>query len=144
MAASPTAIPQLMQSALQHQAAHNFPMAEALYRQVLERQPRNADALHFLGLILYVKKDETNKQEGLKLIDKSLKLSPGNQDFIFKRSLLYIDCQDWGNAERLCNKLIAVNPTFSGGYFNLANVFASSGRFEEAEARIRKAIHMHF
>lgn len=137
-----TAIAELMHRALTYQNEQNFEMAETLYRQVLEHQPSNVDALHFLGLILYIKKDDASKQEGLKLVDKSIALSPNNQEFVFKRSLLYIDCRDWIHAEKLCTQLITTLPAFSGGYFNLANVYASSGRLDAAEAIILKAIKL--
>src|ERR1700733_6783523 len=36
----------------QHQAG-NLPQAEQLYQQILERDPRHADALHLLGVIAH-------------------------------------------------------------------------------------------
>lgn len=139
----PVSIVELMQRAQHYQNAQNFLMAEAIYRHVLERQPRNVDALHFLGLILYIKRDTVNQQEGLKLVDKSIKLAPSNPNFILKRSLLFIDCKDWVNAEKLCESIVANRPQFSEGHFNLANVLANTGRLKEAEARVLKAIGLN-
>jgi len=38
---------------LEHQRSGRFPQAEAIYRAVLRQDPRNADALHLLGLLAY-------------------------------------------------------------------------------------------
>ena len=52
---SRTAAPLLstMTSALHEQRAGNFAAAETLYREVLDRQPDEADSLHMLGVICY-------------------------------------------------------------------------------------------
>ena len=42
-----------MASALREQRAGNLAAAETLYRQVLARQPDEADSLHMLGVIYY-------------------------------------------------------------------------------------------
>jgi protein O-GlcNAc transferase len=43
---------QALQIAVQHHRAGEFSQAEVIYRQVLDRQPDNADALHCLGVLL--------------------------------------------------------------------------------------------
>ena len=133
MSVSPTTIPQILQRALQNQVARNFPMAEALYRQVLARQARNADALHYLGLILHSKKDDASKQEGLKLVEKSLKIMPGNQNFINNLSTLYIEAADWNTALKICTQVIAARPTFAGGHHNLGCVYRGLEQYAQAE-----------
>jgi Tfp pilus assembly protein PilF len=42
-------IPQALQLALQHHQANHLQEAEQIYRQVLEVEPNNSDALHLLG-----------------------------------------------------------------------------------------------
>ena len=44
-------IQQALQLAVQHQRAGRLKEAEALYRQVLTREPRNAEALNTLGVL---------------------------------------------------------------------------------------------
>ena len=133
MTVSPTTIPQILQRALQNQVARNFPMAEALYRQVLARQARNADALHYLGLILHSKKDDASKQEGLKLVEKSLKIMPGNQNFINNLSTLYIEAADWNTALKICTQVISARPTFAGGHHNLGCVYRGLEQYAQAD-----------
>ena len=42
-----------LHTARQHYQAGRLPQVEAMCRQVLQKQPDNADALHLLGLIAY-------------------------------------------------------------------------------------------
>ncbi len=116
-------------------------MAEALYRQVLERQPRNFDALHFLGLLLHGKSDNASKQEGMQLVQKSLKLSPGNQNFLNNLATLYIDSSDWDNALKLCLQIVSHRPSFAGGHYNLGCVYRNLGDYPQAETCFLTAIH---
>jgi protein O-GlcNAc transferase len=142
MTASPIAIAQLLQRALQSQIANNLPMAEALYRQVLERQPRNALALHNLGLILHGKAEQSNKTEGLKLVERSLKLLPNNIDFNINLSTLYISMGAWDNASRLCKTVLSARPNFAGGHQNMGCVYSNLGQLQAAEACFVRAVQL--
>ena len=51
MSNQPMTIDQAMALALEHQNAGRLADAESIYRQVLSVNPRNADALHLLGLL---------------------------------------------------------------------------------------------
>jgi len=43
----------LIEQALEHHRRGRLAEAEACYRRVLQGQPQNIDALHFLGVIAY-------------------------------------------------------------------------------------------
>jgi protein O-GlcNAc transferase len=133
---------QTMERALQQHNAGNLLMAEALYQQTLEHQPRQYDALHYLGLIWYAKPDAKTKQEGLKLVERSLKLSPNNHIFINNLSTIYIDAKDWPNALRICKQVIALRPTFAGGHHNLGLCYRALAKFSEAQASLQRAIDL--
>ncbi len=49
--------------------------AELIYRTILQRQPDNADALHFLGVL---QAQRHNLAEAAELIDRALAIDPGN------------------------------------------------------------------
>ncbi|MEW6586972.1 MAG: tetratricopeptide repeat protein, partial [Nitrospirota bacterium] len=46
-----------LQAALGQHQAGNLDEAERIYREILQRQPDNADALHLLGIVLFQKKN---------------------------------------------------------------------------------------
>lgn len=142
MNASSAAIIQILDRALQSQIAHNLPMAEALYWQVLERQPRNPEAVHNLGLILHRKGDTANQTAGLKLVEKSLKLLPSNVDFALNLSTLYIANGDWPNANRVCKIVLSARPTLAGGHQNMGCVHSNLGQLQEAEACFARAVQL--
>src|SRR5690349_346422 len=55
--------------ALQHHQAGRLAEAEALYHSLLKKQPRHADALHFLGVIAYQRGDH---RQSVALIEQAL------------------------------------------------------------------------
>src|SRR5262245_36209592 len=68
----------LLASAIDRHKHGRLAEAESLYRAVLQRNPDQAQACNFLGMVL----DETGKpQEGLALIERSIKLEPATAHF---------------------------------------------------------------
>ena len=62
----------LKKAVSQHQNG-DFENAALLYRQVLAEEPKNADALHMLGLLSY---QEGQADEAVGLISRSLEINP--------------------------------------------------------------------
>src|SRR3954469_24016629 len=69
---------QAFAAALQHHQAGRIAEAEALYRQVIAKQPRNGDALHLLGLLLIHRGDAAGSIEPF---SRAVAASPQNGDF---------------------------------------------------------------
>ncbi|TIT38859.1 MAG: tetratricopeptide repeat protein, partial [Mesorhizobium sp.] len=65
--------------ALQLHQAGRRQEAEAIYRQVLARQPKHAAAAHFLGLLLH---QTGRNEEGMDFLEQSVQLQPTNPDFL--------------------------------------------------------------
>jgi predicted TPR repeat methyltransferase len=113
--------------------------AEALYRQVLEVQPEQPDALHYLGVLAH---DHGRGEEGMSLIRKSLELSPGQPDWhcnlgvvLQNRGLL----QDAVGAYR---QALALNPAHVNSHNNLGVLLRAFGMLAEAEEAYRTAIRL--
>ena len=62
-----------LENARQLHAAGDLPKAESIYRQILQAENNNPDALHLLGLIAY---QTGNNDVALNLITKALKSKP--------------------------------------------------------------------
>src|SRR5262245_35357286 len=58
-----------LQAALRHHQSGALPQAEALYRQALALDPRNPDALHFLGIAC---SQQGRYEEAVRLFEQEL------------------------------------------------------------------------
>ncbi len=67
-------VEQILETAIGRQQAGALHEAETLYRQVLDADPENVDALNLLGLVL---QDSGYHSEGLILIGRALEIDPG-------------------------------------------------------------------
>jgi len=74
-AGKPMQIVEMLSRAVQFHQAGCLEEAEGLYREVLSRQPKNADALQFLGVVSYQKGDSKN---AILLLSKALKMAPSS------------------------------------------------------------------
>jgi predicted O-linked N-acetylglucosamine transferase (SPINDLY family) len=123
--------------AVQHHQGGRLAEAEGIYRQILAVDPRNADALHLLGVLAH----QMGKEEAaMGLIREAIALAPDVADYHF----------NLGEAHRLAGRLdeavvayhqaIALEPTYSEAHSNLGNAFTGLGRLDEAIAAYRQAI----
>ncbi len=120
----------------------DFYAAEAAYRHIMAADPQQADAPHFLALILHAKGDRENKALAMQLMMQSLALSPGNLIFINNLTSLYIADDQWENAIHVCKQVIAVDPSFVNCLQNLATAYRGIHNFAEAETVLQQALHI--
>src|SRR5215471_8114403 len=79
---------QMLRRALSVHQQGQLDEAERLYRSVLAVAPRNADALHFLGVLA---SQHGRKEEALELIGRAIELGPSNPAAIYNRANVYRD-----------------------------------------------------
>jgi predicted O-linked N-acetylglucosamine transferase (SPINDLY family) len=160
----------LLASALGHHQAGQLAEARALYAQILQAEPGNPDALHFLGL-LACQLDQHDA--GLALIEQSISAYPnaiyynnfgnmlrekGRLDEAiagYRRAVaLQPDYPEAHNnlgnvlrearqpdaAMRSCAQAIALSPGYAEAYNNLGNALLDMGDFDAAAASFRKAL----
>lgn len=129
-------LPQAMKVALAHQQAGRLREAAGLYRQVLQIDPRHADALHFLGLIAHLLE---RHQEAIDLISRALKITP---IAAMHANLAQVQ-NTLGQHEAALEsyqQAIVMNPKFVLAYVNRAGILLAQGRLQEAIAHYQQAL----
>jgi len=110
--------------------------AEAAWRAILAERPDDADALHFLGCVL-ARAGRT--QDGLDLIDRSLRQAPRNPAFLNNRARVLADAGRLEEAVADLRRAVQGDPRFAAAFLHLGTLLGRLGRGEEALAALRRA-----
>jgi len=130
-------IEQALALALQHHQAGRLAEAEALYRQILAAEPRNADALHLLGVVA---RQVGQNDVAVDLIRQALALRPNFPEAYSNLGNALRDKGQLDKAVAAYRQAIAVRPNFSEAYSNLGNALRDKGQRDQAIAAYRHAI----
>ncbi|TXT27225.1 MAG: TPR repeat protein [Gallionellaceae bacterium] len=126
----------LLKAVSLHQA-DRLDEAAAAYRALLEDDPDNSDALHYLGLIASRRK---NYRDAIALIGEAIKINGNVPAFHCNLGSAYKGNGELDSAIAAFNEALRLDPAFQAAYSNLGNTFLESGRFDEAGACYRKAL----
>jgi predicted O-linked N-acetylglucosamine transferase (SPINDLY family) len=103
--------------------------AEGLYRSLLQREPRNFDALHMMGVIAL----QTGRiQEGIELIERALRLWPEHPRALANLGNGHLHAQRPEQALASYDRALSLDPQFAAVLSNRGNALQSLGRHEEA------------
>jgi tetratricopeptide (TPR) repeat protein len=126
-----------LKAAVRHHQGGDLAPAAELYRAVLDHHPRQADALHLLGVLCH---QQGKSEEGIDLIRQAIAVNLQVADFHLNagnilRALARLEeaAESFGCAARL-------RPDDPGVRFNLALTLQDLGRREEAESEYRRVI----
>ncbi len=122
-----------------HHQAGNLTQAEQIYRQVLQLQPQNVDALSLLGVIAC---QHGNLEEGITLYRQALALQPGHKQARDNLSLAL-----WKQGKRLIdestlnlNQVVNFQPNNFQAHDTLAIIFQDQGLLEQALTHYQLAL----
>ncbi|HKJ86902.1 MAG TPA: tetratricopeptide repeat protein, partial [Gammaproteobacteria bacterium] len=110
--------------------------AEALSRclQVTKREPRHADATHYLGLCYF----QTGERErAAQFMSRSLELSPDDAVFHNNYALVLQALGEVPTAERHFRRALEIDAGYSDPRFNLGKILYDSERFDESLEQFR-------
>jgi Flp pilus assembly protein TadD len=119
-----------------HQAGE-LGRAKAIYRAILDREPNDAMALHYLGVIAH----QTGRPaEALAWMKQSIAAAPQVADFHCNFGVLLRDCHRLDEAAAALCTAIQLRPKYPEALTNLGDVLRQQGRLAEAEAVLREAV----
>lgn len=111
--------------------------AEKAYRLTLQYEPKNADALALLGVLL-----SENKKHGeaLQLIEKALALDPNAAIFHFHYGNALDKAGESARAEASMRKALALNPNWVDALYNLGNCLRAQKKNDDAVDAYRRCL----
>ncbi|MEO5333454.1 MAG: tetratricopeptide repeat protein [Magnetococcus sp. YQC-5] len=131
--------PPLIQQALQLHQSGQLQEAEKLYRQLLQQQPNNQDALNLLGFLFH----QSGKRElAVEYINKAIAMDPGQPLFYNNLGIVIQNQGKHQEAIACYQKALAINPAYHAAYSNMGTVMQAQGKFDEAMACHQKALEL--
>ena len=126
-----------LKDGMRRQNAQDYVGAESLYRQVLQAEPNQPDALHLLGLIA---QQAGQSASAIDLIRKAIKINQHNPDYYHNLGVVYESLKKYDAAIQCNMRAIQLRPDFFASRFSLANDYRLAGRLEEAVGEYRNAL----
>jgi predicted O-linked N-acetylglucosamine transferase (SPINDLY family) len=133
---SVVALQKKIDRAMEHQRANDLVRAEAIYRQVLAKEPRQPAALHLLGaLLLQTDRDE----EAAKHLERALSRVPDHALFLANLGEAYRRLGRARDGVSVLARAVALKPDLAEARYTLGLVLHAEGRKEEAVQELRRA-----
>jgi len=123
----------------EHHQAGRLEVAGRIYAEILEQQPRHADALHLLGVIAL---QRGRPAEAIALIEQALAIQP---HFAWAHNNLGVALNTVGQnvrAERAFAAAIAADDTFADAHLNLGETLHALGKQAAAVAAFERCIEL--
>jgi protein O-GlcNAc transferase len=119
----------------------DLPQAELLYRQILQRDPKNADALHQLGMLAH----QVGRNEiAVEMIEAAIVANPAIPAYCNTLGVVRRAQGDSAGAKIQFERALALDPTYAAAHVNLGNLAEESGDMESAAARYKEALQHQF
>lgn len=122
-----------LQQAIAYHNQGRLDEAEALYRQCLAINPRNADVLNFLGLIAQARGCDNN---AIELFYAAIASSPFHQPYHFNLALSLENLEKYIEAIEAYQKAGAIKETHN----NLGNIYKKLNQIDKARQEYQKAL----
>ncbi len=131
------AVQQAIDNALQHHLIGDLGKAEALYKKILESNPNQSDALHYLGVISF---QIENYDIAIDLIRKSIKVNPDNHKAHSNLGLVFQRQGKFNDAVNCFNKALEIKSDSAEAYNNLGNALKALGQLDDASTNYSTAL----
>jgi predicted O-linked N-acetylglucosamine transferase (SPINDLY family) len=130
---------QLLQQGLRHHQAGRFPDAEATYRQILARDPNDAEALHLLGMLA---KQAGQFETAIQLLRQAIRLKPSHAAAHNNLGNTLKAFRQYEEAIAEYREAIRLRPDLADAFINLGNALMALEKNDEAIAAYRRSIQL--
>jgi protein O-GlcNAc transferase len=130
-------LPQLLQSAIAAHQSGQLHQAEALYRQVLQADAKNFNALHLLGLIAT---ENGQLDAAVDLIGRAVAVKPNAAPAQHNLGIALQALGRLQDAAGSFQRAAKLQPDFIEAQMHLGGVLVELGRLEEAATSFRRAV----
>lgn len=127
----------LLQQALAHHQQGRLPEAAALYQQVLQRAPREPDALHLFGVLMH---QGGQHETGRQLVEAALQIAPERPEFHSNLGQILKALGKPEEAEAAYRQALAKSSGFVDALANLGALLQERGAVAEAIGFLQQAI----
>jgi tetratricopeptide (TPR) repeat protein len=129
--------PELYRRALERMNAQDFAAAEAVYVDLIEKEPRNPSG--FIGLAASLIA-QGRHQEAITAYNSALELSPDFVEALIGLGSAYSLMQDYERADEYYARAVALEPQNPNAHWGLALLLKSRGESEEAVAHLETVV----
>jgi tetratricopeptide (TPR) repeat protein len=126
--------------ATEHYEAENFQQAEQICREILEKQPNNAETLYFLGII-YIQLQQSDS--AIHYIQRSLQINSTNANTYLALGTAFQQKGLLDEAVSCYQKTINLDPSNADSFNLVGNIFKDKGRLDEATNCYQKALQLN-
>ena len=120
----------------QHQAGR-LAEAEGIYRQILDRQPDYAPAVHMLGVLL---SQRGEREAGAQLVSRAIALQPNVPEFYINLARIELERGNGEAAANAARGALALNPTHPLALTHLGNALKLAGHTDESIDSYQRAL----
>eukprot|EP00913_Durusdinium_trenchii_P022848 g21452.t1 len=129
----------LLDAALARHRRGELAEAEVIYRQIIQIDPRHADARHLSGVAAHQRGDY---RAAVRHIEDALHINPAPASYHSNLGIAYRELGRIDEAVACFQRAIEIDPATAGYHYNLANAWKQAGRLTEAVASYCDAVAM--
>jgi tetratricopeptide (TPR) repeat protein len=125
--------------AIQHHQGGRLQAAEQIYRQILQAEPNQADAIHLLGVIAHQMGEH---EVAIGCIQRAIGLDGRASAYHNNLGEAYRALGRMPEAVACYRRAVELKPDYAEAHSNLGNVLKDLGKLEEAVACCRRAVEL--
>lgn len=111
--------------------------AAGYFRQVIQREPKRAEAHFGLGLVLF---KDGKTVEGLASLEKAVQLEPKNAVFVYRLGQVRLEAGQTDRGIQLIAQAITLQPRFLAPYLSLTQALVEQNRVVEASRVLQEGL----